>query len=234
MSTTQDPGSEPGEQNPGQAPGENDPGVSTGEPKTVDFAEFKTIKSRLNWREGENRKLEKRLAELETELETVKGGTNPRKKDDLETRIEQADKKIKELSEALSQRELKIRDFSVKQAVRDAARGKIRDDAFDAFWAVEGANFDEVEFDGTKRIGLKSAPYEELPSILAQLSQRHSYFAANPRAPGTGEPVKGDTTSPSTTNIQMPAGFDGWNIQKKTEFFRNLSAEQRAELKKAM
>lgn len=173
-------------------------------PKTYTEDEFQKVFRANNWAQS-------RVKQLETELESAKGelasvqtsGEGSKKKSEWEIELKNRDTKIAELTAGIQQRDSKIRDYTVKQTVREAAKGKIRDDAFDAFWAVEGSNFDEVEFNGAKRIGLKTEPYEDLPNVIGTLAQKHAYFAANSRSAGTGTAEKGEVKTGGAMTVEQ-------------------------------
>lgn len=216
---------------PGEHSGEStqgdDPGAQSVSP------EVQAKLKRLNWLEGENRTSKKQIEELTNRLQTVESEKNSGKKSELEQQVQQAHAKIKELTEEMTRRDGVIRDYRVKSQVRDVAIKEriVSEKAFEAFWAIEGTSFDEVEDGGVKKVGLKSAPYEDLKSALTQLVQKHEYFAANPRLPGTGEPKKGEV-DPGKTKPGLPKDWATQTQDQKKEFFKNMTDEQRKEFRK--
>jgi hypothetical protein len=163
-----------------------------GDSKQTDFVsskKFEQLQREKDFFAGKARKLEDQIEALTarvTELDSGDGKAKPNE------RLQAAEAKIRELSDAVSAKDAKIRDFTVKSKVLEKAQGTILPEALEAFWQLEGAKFDIVEFNGEQLVGLKDQPYTKLEDYFDEAKTRLGFMIASPRAKGTGDPAKGD------------------------------------------
>lgn len=191
--------------------------TSSSEKDFVSISEFEKVQRANNWAQSQFKEYKSKFENLQAELDELKAGDKSDKGKPNE-RLAQAEARIKELETERNEFAGKLRDVTVKSEVQKLAKGKIRDDAFDAFWQLEGGKFGEVELSGEKKIGLVEAPYSSFDDYLGDLSKRHGFLLENQRARGTGEPTKGNTDGQAQMSIaQIKAMPDAERIKFLTK-----------------
>lgn len=203
----------------GTSSGDNTGSGSASNSNTDDFVpkeEFEKVNRANNWAQSQFKTWKAKAEELQAQLDSLSSGDKGKSSE----RLAQAETRIKELEAERDGFAGKLRDITVKSEVFKMAKGKIREDALEAFWQLEGSKFGEVELSGEKKIGLVEAPYSSFDDYLGDLSKRHGFLIANNRTPGTGEPTKGDD-GPTGTTVSMQSLEKLSERERATQFTKN-------------
>jgi hypothetical protein len=160
--------------------------------ETISQEDFDRVTRANNWAQSKVKELKSTVDNLQAEISDLKADGKGGKKKEDSTQLAAAQEEIAKLKKSESDLKSRLHDVTVKETVRKELTGKIRDDAFDAFWAAEGQKFGEVEREGKTVVGITEKPWVTWDEYSQELSQRHSYFMASTRKKGGGVPDKGE------------------------------------------
>ena len=207
-------------------PGENTDPATKPEPKQneTDFvskAEYDKLKKAHDQAAFDYRKLLGEIKDLRSKVNTGnpdEGGSK--------SKLELAEKEIKDLQDKLKAADATIYDFQVTNQVRQVAGKFVAEEAIEDFMALTKGQFEAVSDEKGQRISHKEHPWTPLEDVIDQLVR--PYMRKTTRVNGTGP-----SAGPNTSALKGGDAVSVSQLEKMGTAERRAMLAKHPELRKA-